>query len=160
MLSIRGGKAPNPDMPDTESLQLPSPMDTLELIPRIRRIRGGYLAQPGAGHINDPNYNPGHNNSLGHQLKDAVNPGIAPAYGAPGAVPGYGYQGAPVGANHVNNPYVNPGHNGSVQHQMNDAVNGNQVFPGQMPVSNYGQQGHGNGHGHSHGHDDADGHSH
>lgn len=119
----------------------------------------GHLGQqPGAGHINDPNYNPGHNNSLGHQLKDAVSPGTAPAYGVQGTVPGYGYgyQGAPVGANHVNNPYINPGHNGSVQHQMNDAVNGNQVFPGQVPVMNrtFGQ------HRNNHGHDDGDGHSH
>lgn len=121
--------------------------------------QAGYL--PGAGHINDPNYNPGHNNSLGHQLKDAVNPRTAPAYGVQGSVPGYGYggyQGAPAGANHVNNPYINPGHNGSVQHQMNDAANGNQGFPAQVPVSNYGQYRHGNGH--SYGHDDADGHSH
>lgn len=117
----------------------------------------GYLGQPGAGHINDPNYNPGHNNSLGHQLKDAVSPGTAPAYGVPGAAPGYGYggyQGAPVGANHVNNPYINPGHNGSVQHQMNDAVNTGQVFPGQVPVikrSRHGGHGAGhNEHGHNH----------
>jgi hypothetical protein len=116
-----------------------------------------YLGQPGAGHINDPNYNPGHNNSLGHQLKDAVSPGTAPAYGVPGAAPGYGYggyQGAPVGANHTNNPYINPGHNGSVQHQMNDAVNAGQVFPGQVPVikrSRHGGHGAGhNEHGHNH----------
>ncbi|MBX9687384.1 MAG: hypothetical protein K2X27_11825 [Candidatus Obscuribacterales bacterium] len=119
----------------------------------------GYLAQPGAGHINDPNYNPGHSTSLGHQLKDSVNPGTAPAYGVQGAAPGYGYggyQGAPVGVNHMNNPYINPGHNGSVQHQMNDAVNGNQVFPRQAPVFNRSHS----GHGHSNGHDDTDGHSH
>lgn len=106
------------------------------------------------GHINDPNYNPGHNNSLGHQMKDAINPGVAPAYGAPGAVSVYGnggFQGAPVGANHVNNPYINPGHNGSVQHQLNDAVNAGQVLPGQVPVINRRQHGHGYGqddHGH------------
>lgn len=120
--------------------------------------QGVYVGQPGAGHVNDPNYNPGHNNSLGHQLKDAVNPGSVPAYTAPGAVPGYGsgYPGvAPVGANHVNNPYINPGHNGSVQHQVNDAVNGNQVFPGQqVPMTNRKQ------HGHSQGHNDSDGHNH
>ncbi len=128
---------------------------------------GGAYPATGAGHINDPNYNPGHNNSLGHKLQDAINPaGTVPAYGVPGVAPGYGYQGAPVGANHVNSPYINPGHDGSIQHQMNDAVNGNQqILPGHIPVSNYGQQGygsnygkrkqgqghgHGNGHGHSH----------
>jgi hypothetical protein len=110
----------------------------------------GYLGQPGAGHINDPSINPGHNNSLGHQLKDAINPNGMPAYGS-SAVPGsgYGYPGvAPVGANHVNNPYINPGHNGSVQHQMNDTVNGNQGFPAQLPMANR------RGHRHGHGHDD------
>lgn len=118
--------------------------------------QAGYSGQTGPGHINDPNYNPGHNNSLGHQLKDAINPGVAPAYGAPGAVPVYGYdryQGAPVGANHVNNPYINPGHNGSVQHQLNDAVNAGQVLPGQVPRMNRRDHGHGHGldeHGHNH----------
>lgn len=119
--------------------------------------QGGYLGQPGAGHINDPNFNPGHNNSLGHQLKDAVNPGSVPAYAAPGAVPGYGYGSpgvAPVG-NHVNNPYINPGHNGSVQHQMNDAVNAGQVLPGQVPLMNRRHNNHGHGHG-----QDEHGHSH
>lgn len=112
-----------------------------------------YLGQPGAGHINDPNYNPGHNNSLGHQLKDAVSPGTAPAYGVQG-VPGYGGYPGSVGVNHVNNPYINPGHNGSVQHQMNDAVNAGQVFPGQVPLIKRSRHGgHGAGydeHGHNH----------
>lgn len=100
-----------------------------------------YLGQTGPGHINNPNYNPGHNNSLGHRLNDTINPGVAPAYGVPASsVPAYGYgvhPGAPAAANHANNRAINPGYNGSVQHQLNDAVNSGRVVPGQhVPPTN------------------------
>lgn len=113
----------------------------------------GYPGQPGAGHINDPSINPGHNNSPGHQLKDVINPNSTPAYGS--TVPGFGYPGvAPVGVNHVNNPYINPGHNGSVQHQMNDAA-ASQIYPGQAaPITNQRRRGN------NHGHNDSNLHSH
>jgi hypothetical protein len=86
----------------------------------------------GAGHINNPAINPGHNNSIGHQMGDALN-------GNQSSNPGYGYgvnqgYGVPVqgyGAGHINNPAINPGHNNSIGHRMGDAMNGSQaVTPG------------------------------
>lgn len=86
----------------------------------------------GAGHINNPAINPGHNNSIGHQLGDAMNANQAvnPGYGY-GVNQGYALPAQGYGAGHINNPAINPGHNNSVGHRMGDALNGNQaVTPG------------------------------
>lgn len=72
----------------------------------------------GGGHINDPTMNPGHNNSIGHQMGDAAlngNQVVNPGYGVN---PAYGYTTNPSNPNYSAYPSNSANHHGhSHQHQ-------------------------------------------
>lgn len=103
--AVFDGRQPSPFVQSYAGQPLINPMMP-SLLQRIHthlgQAPGGYPVAPGMyssgtypvqapGHTNDPRYNQGHNNSLGHQLKDAVNSnwqGGGPGYGT-GSQPGY-----------------------------------------------------------------------